>query len=121
MRKTLSMFLVLIMALTMTGAAFAQEMTEVGTPRNETLVVEFQTPTKSPGQFNPYMRGTSMGTGIHQLMMAQMWEMDTIKGEQFGEVAEGIGFGALTHHQFPGNPGASPTTVIPAKAGMTVS
>ena len=74
----------------MTGAAFAQEMTEVGTPRSETLIVEFQTPTKSPGQFNPYMRGTSMGTGIHQLMMAQMWVMDTIKGEQFGEVADGF-------------------------------
>ncbi len=90
MRRTLSLFLVLIMALTMTGVAFAQEMTEVGTPRSETLIVEFQTPTKSPGQFNPYMRGTSMGTGIHQLMMAQMWEMDTIKGEQFGEVADGF-------------------------------
>jgi peptide/nickel transport system substrate-binding protein len=70
MRRTLSLFLVLVMALTMTSAAFAQELTEAGTPRNETLVVEFQTPTKSPGQFNPYMRGTSMGTGIHQLMMA---------------------------------------------------
>lgn len=90
MRRILSLFLVLVMALSITCVAFAQEMTEVGTPRNETLIVEFQTPTKNPGQFNPHMRGTSMGTGIHQLMMALMWEMDTIKGEQFGEVADGF-------------------------------
>lgn len=66
------------------------EMTEVGTPRNETLIVEMQSPTDTPGQFNGYMQGTSMGSGIHQLMSAMMWEMDTVKGEQFGEVAEGM-------------------------------
>jgi peptide/nickel transport system substrate-binding protein len=64
--------------------------TEVGTPREETLIVEFQTPTDVPGQFNTYMQGTSAGIGIHQLMSAMMWEMDTVKGEQFGEVADGF-------------------------------
>lgn len=66
------------------------EMTEVGTPRNETLIVESQSPTDTPGQFNSYMQGTQMGFGIHQLMSAMMWEIDTVKGEQFGEVAEGM-------------------------------
>lgn len=66
------------------------EMTEVGTPRKETLVVECQSPTDTPGQFNSYMQGTQMGFGIHQLMSAMMWEIDTVKGEQFGEVAEGM-------------------------------
>ncbi len=66
------------------------EMTEVGTPRAETLIVECQSPTDTPGQFNSYMQGTTMGFGIHQLMSAMMWEIDTIKGEQFGEVAEGM-------------------------------
>lgn len=67
-----------------------REMTEVGTPRSETLIVETQTPTDVPGQFNSYMQGTQMGFGIHQLMTATLWEMDTTKGEQFGEVADGM-------------------------------
>ena len=66
------------------------DMTEVGTPRDETLIVEAQTPTDVPGQFNTYMSGTQVGFGIHQLMSAMMWEMDTVKGEQFGEVADGM-------------------------------
>ncbi|MDL2206580.1 ABC transporter substrate-binding protein [Eubacteriales bacterium OttesenSCG-928-N13] len=90
MRKALSLILAIAMLLTMGSAAFAAEMTEVGTPRNETLIVETQTPTDVPGQFNSYMQGTQMGFGIHQLMSAMMWEMDTAKGEQFGEVAEGF-------------------------------
>lgn len=68
----------------------SKELTEVGTPRNETLIVECQSPTDTPGQFNSYMQGTQMGFGIHQLMSAMMWEIDTVKGEQFGEVADGM-------------------------------
>lgn len=71
-------------------AAAAGGTTEVGTPRSETLIVEYQVPTDVPGQFNSYMQGTSMGVGIHQLMSAMMWEMDTVSGEQFGEVADGM-------------------------------
>jgi peptide/nickel transport system substrate-binding protein len=90
MRKTLSVLLALAMLLSLIPVAFAEEMTEVGTPRRETLIVETQTPTDVPGQFNSYMQGTQMGFGIHQLMSAMMWEMDTVKGEQFGEVADGM-------------------------------
>ena len=75
---------------TSTPEVSSGEMTAVNTPRSETLVVEVQTPTDVPGQFNGYMQGTSMGFGIHQLMSAMMWEMDTVKGEQFGEVADGM-------------------------------
>ena len=64
--------------------------TEVGTPRSETLIVECQSPTDVPGQFNSYMKGTQMGFGIHQLMSAHLWEMDTVKGEQWGEIADGM-------------------------------
>ena len=64
--------------------------TEVGTPRSETLIVESSTPTDKPGQFNSYMTGTQMGFGIHQLMSAHLWEMDTVKGEQWGEIADGM-------------------------------
>ena len=64
--------------------------TEVGTPRSETLIVESSTPTDTPGQFNSYMTGTQMGFGIHQLMSAHLWDMDTVKGEQWGEIADGM-------------------------------
>ena len=90
MRKTLSLLLSAVMLISLFGVAFAEEMTEVGTPRRETLIMETQTPTDTPGQFNSYMQGTQMGFGIHQLMSAMMWEMDTVKGEQFGEVADGM-------------------------------
>ena len=64
--------------------------TEVGTPRSETLIVECQNKTDTPGQFNSYMQGTAMGFGIHQMMSAHLWEMDTAKGEQYGEIADGL-------------------------------
>ena len=95
-RRNLSILLALMLLLllvftSMVGCkASTETMTEVGTPRGETLIVETQTPTDVPGQFNSYMQGTQMGFGIHQLMSAMMWEMDTVKGEQFGEVADGM-------------------------------
>lgn len=82
----------LAVLLTLVGlpSLAAAQLTEVGTPRHETLIVETQTPTDVPGQFNSYMMGTQMGFGIHQLMSAMMWEMDTVRGEQYGEVADGF-------------------------------
>ncbi len=71
--------------------AAAGMTTDVGTPRDETLIVECQSPTDTPGQFNTYMSGTGTGFGIHQLMSAHLWEMDTVKGEQFPEVAADMG------------------------------
>ena len=64
--------------------------TEVGTDRAETLIVECQNSTDTPGQFNSYMQGTAMGFGIHQMMSAHLWEMSTAKGEQYGEIADGL-------------------------------
>ncbi len=91
MKRRVSAFIVLpLLLLLVFTAANVYAVTEVGTPRRETLIVETQTPTDVPGQFNSYMQGTQMGFGIHQLMSAMMWEMDTVKGEQFGEVAAGM-------------------------------
>lgn len=62
--------------------------TEVGTPREDTLIVECQSSTDCAGQFNTYMTGTGTGFGIHQLMSAHLWEMQTAQGRQYGEVVE---------------------------------
>lgn len=61
---------------------------EVGTPREDTLIVECQSSTDCAGQFNTYMTGTGTGFGIHQLMSAHLWEMQTAQGRQYGEVVE---------------------------------
>ena len=75
-----------------TGALFGDGITtQVGTERSQTLIVETQTPTDTPGQFNTYMMGTTTGMGIHQLLSAHLWEMDSVKGEQFPEVAADMG------------------------------
>ena len=88
-RKIIAVALAAATTLTMGSAAFAQDAgtTDVGTPRAETLIMETQTPTDLPGIFNPYMIGVQQGFGIHQLITAHMWEIDTALGEQFGEVA----------------------------------
>ena len=65
MRTFLSLLLAVLMIASLSGIAFAEETTAVGTPRTETLIVETQTPTDVPGQFNSYMQGTQMGFGIH--------------------------------------------------------
>ena len=92
MRKTLSLILALAMMLTMFASfATAEEMTDVGTPRKDTLIVEFQSPMATPGQFNPYMSGTSKGSGLHQMLFDHLWEMNTVTGEQFPALAADMG------------------------------
>lgn len=75
--------------------AAASQVTAVGTNRDETLIVETASPTDTPGQFNSYMSGTNMNFGIHQLMSAHLWEMDTVSGEQFPEIAADMCSGTM--------------------------
>lgn len=88
MRKLLSLVLALTMILSIALVAGADEMTQVGTPRRETLIVETQTPTQNADQYSPMMQGTNMGFGIHQLLWSVVYEIDTVKGEQFPSLAE---------------------------------
>lgn len=65
------------------------KMTDVGTPRNETLVVDILNGASAdPNRMNPYMPGSvSMDSGLHQLIFTHLWEIDTVKGEQVPELA----------------------------------
>ena len=89
MKRIVTLILALAMMLTMCASfASAEAMTDVGTPRAQTLIVEFQSPITTPGQFNPYMNGTSKGAGLHQMLYDYLWEMDSITGQQFPALAE---------------------------------
>ncbi len=63
------------------------EMTMVNTLRSETLIVEMQSATAMPGIFSPYVTSLSLGSGIHQMMMGYLWQMDTQNGVQIPEIA----------------------------------
>ena len=63
-------------------------MTEVGTPRAETLIVDqLDGRIDNPFQMNPFQAGTNFSSGLHQLVFTNMWEIDTVKGEQFPALA----------------------------------
>ena len=84
-----SLFLVLsLLALLPVGLVSAQDMTEVGTPRSQTLIVDqLDGRIDNPTQTNPYQAGTRMNQGLHQLVYSTMWEINTATGEQFPALA----------------------------------
>ena len=67
----------------------SDKMTDVGTPRGETLIVDMLNGNVAdPDLCNPYMPGAvNMDAGFHQLVFSHLWEIDTIKGEQFPDLA----------------------------------
>jgi peptide/nickel transport system substrate-binding protein len=86
------MILALVMMLTMCASfASAEELVLGQFARKDTLICEFQSPMATPGQFNPYMSGTSKGSGLHQMLFDHLWEMDTINGVQFPALAADMG------------------------------
>src|SRR5215510_11328636 len=74
----------------MPGAApaWAQgKMTEQGTPRAETLVMDqLNGRVANARLFNPYVPGVEINNGLKPLF-PPLWEMDTMKGGQFPAVA----------------------------------
>ena len=68
--------------------AWAQgKMTEQGTPRAETLVMDqLNGRVANARLFNPYVPGVEINNGLKPLF-PPLWEMDTMKGEQFPAVA----------------------------------
>ena len=76
-----------IFVLTLGGYVSAQEMTDVGTPRNETLIFQtFDRQSSNPDQHNPLMN-YDIWRGFRELGQGYLWETDTGTGESYPEVA----------------------------------
>lgn len=69
-------------------AADAGAMTEVGTPRNETLIVQtFDGKSNTPDNMNPLLNSYAFWRGFRELAWGYLWEMDTATGEPYPELA----------------------------------
>ena len=71
------------------ASAGSGQMTDVGTPREQTLIVDILSGQQSdPYNCNPYMTGcVALDVGLLQLIYPQLWDVDTMKGEQFCDLA----------------------------------
>lgn len=89
MKKWLTLVLAAILLATMVPAmSLAEETTIAGTPRSQTLVVDpLDGKIGNPYQCNPYMTGTNFSSGLHQLVYSNLWDINTITGEQFCDLA----------------------------------
>ncbi len=89
MKKQLSLLLVAVMLLGLVPMmASGETMTIAGTPRSQTLVVDpLIGKTGNPFQCNPYMPGTALDNGLHQVLYSCLWEINTITGEQYCDLA----------------------------------
>lgn len=77
------------MGVLMTTTAFAQTMTDVGTPRAETLIVQtFDGRSANPSQQNPF-NYYAIWRGFRELGWSFLWEMDTATGKPYPELAAG--------------------------------
>ncbi len=68
--------------------ASSGEMTEVGTLRSETLIVQtFDGKVDVPDNFNPLSSSYVLWRGFRELAWGYMWEMDTATGQSYPELA----------------------------------
>ena len=68
--------------------AWAQQMTNVGTPREQTLVVDMlNARVGNPTNMNMYQQGVTINHGYHQMAGALLYDIDTAKGTQFPDLA----------------------------------
>ncbi|EAR51838.1 oligopeptide ABC transporter, periplasmic oligopeptide-binding protein [Oceanicola granulosus HTCC2516] len=73
------------------GTATAQEMTDVGTPRADTLIVDMLgARVSNPTNMNMYQQGVILGQGLHQLALSLLWDIDTAAGEQIPVLADAM-------------------------------
>jgi len=70
------------------GPALAQSMTDVGTPRDQTLIVDMlNARVANPNTLNPYQQGVTINQGFHQMAGALLWDIDTASGKQIPDLA----------------------------------
>src|SRR5215207_5489138 len=63
-------------------------MTEVGTPRSETLIVQtFDGKNDNPENMNPLSGSYAVWRGFRELAWGYLWEMDTATGKSYPELA----------------------------------
>ncbi len=73
---------------TTASQAQTNEMTDVGTPRNETLIVQtFDGKNDNPDNMNPLSSGYAIWRGFRELAWGYLWEMDTATGQSYPELA----------------------------------
>ena len=72
------------------AALLADTTTFLGTRRGDTLVIELQFPIENPGVFNTFNGGVALTSGVVQLLTGNLWNINTITGEQFPEIAAGF-------------------------------
>lgn len=64
------------------------ELTDVGTPRSETLIVQtFDGKNDNPDNMNPLSGSYALWRGFRELAWGYLWEMDTATGKSYPELA----------------------------------
>lgn len=82
-----SLLLGAIMGALMATSGLAQTMTDVGTPRSETLIVQtFDGKVANPDAQNPFI-SYAIWRGFRELGWSSLWEMDTATGLSYPELA----------------------------------
>ena len=89
MAKVSRYLLAPLLAALLAGASYAQDMTDVGTPRNQTLIVQtFDGKASNPDAQNP-LNQYAIWRGFRELGWSFLWEMDTSTGQSYPELAAG--------------------------------
>ena len=90
-KVTLRLALVAMKGLLLGGTVVSAQggaMTEVGTPRAQTLILDaLDGRVNNPTQMNPYLQSTLFNEGLNQLAYSALWEMNTVTGKQFPALA----------------------------------
>lgn len=82
---------VLVLSMLFPAFAGAEAMTEVGTPRAETLIVDMMSGRDAtPDLWNWYLPGVVASNHAGPWMGHHMWNTDTASGEVEGELADGL-------------------------------
>jgi peptide/nickel transport system substrate-binding protein len=109
--------------LALTGLAAART-TEVGTPREQTLIVDtLWGHIPNPTQMNPFVEGVTVAQGLSQLVLSPLWEIDTTTGKQFPAMAATMPEAlddSFTHFRFKTRQGLAWSDGVPFTAADVV-